>query len=1007
MKRIYFILILLSSFQVLQAQFVATTTANAAVTPQTLVQNDLLGAGIAVFNITTNIPGGADPRQFARFNNANSALPFNSGVMLSSGLADNYNNTGNNSTMFGNDLFGAGDADLNLITAPSATFDAAVLEFDFIPLSDTVRFRYVFASEEYPEYACANVNDAFGFFISGPGIAGAQNIAIIPGSNPALPVAINTVNSGIPGISASIPHTCVAPNGSLAFSNLYVDNTVSATFQFDGLTTVLEAVAVVVPCSTYHIKLAIADAFDGIYDSAVFFEANSFSSDFLDIAVDRNRPDSIIVEGCADNPLVTLTLPTGPVSSTYPIPLNIFGSAINGVDYANLPDTVFINTGDSSVSFLLNVFDDGLSEGTETIFIEIRKSVCQFDTLEFVIVDGAAVTANATVTSNYNGSAISCADSCNAVTTAIGIGGITLLTGDFTYQWDASAANQTSAAASGLCAGVYEVIIFDDNLCSDTVSVTVTEPSAVTASITSVVDATCATLGTATGAGTGGTGAFGFLWPASASNQSTATASGLNGGAYQVTVSDANGCSDTISAFINSVATASVVLDSVLTVSCNGLSDGAIYTTTSGVGFTYTWSNGATTEDITGLSPNVYTATATDGNSCVVLLNATVTEPSAITASIAGFNNVSCNGLNDGDATVAALGGTGTTYSYTWPAAANNQTGLVATGLAAGVYTVIVSDSNNCTATSSVTISAPSAITASITTTAISCYGGDDGVATITAAGGSPGAPNPYTYDWGLGFVASNSSPGSPFGTAGVQTVIVSDANNCTISETYTLTEPSAISFTVASTDASCNGYNDGTASINASGGVGGFSYAWSTSAQTTATATGLTAGIHCVTATDGNGCTVDTCITVSEPSGFSIPSFSSTDASCFGGSDGQLSVSISGGISPYTYLWSAGGQTTATATGLTAIVHTVTISDANGCTITGNAPVAEPSAILVSLDVDSVQCKNGSDGQITATVSGGTFPYTYLWDANASNQNTAIATGLTSRELYPNCYRF
>ena len=182
-----------------------------------------------------------------------------------------------------------------------------------------------------------------------------------------------------------------------------------------------------------------------------------------------------------------------------------------------------------------------------------------------------------------------------------------------------------------------------------------------------------------------------------------------------------------------------------------------------------------------------------------------------------------------------------------------------------------MSDSNNCTATSSVTISAPSAITASITTTAISCNGGDDGVATITAAGGSPGAPNPYTYDWGLGFVASNSSPGSPFGTAGVQTVIVSDANNCTISETYTLTEPSAISFTVASTDASCNGYNDGTASINASGGVGGFSYAWSTSAQTTATATGLTAGIHCVTATDGNGCTVDTCITVSEPSGFSI----------------------------------------------------------------------------------------------------------------------------------------
>jgi hypothetical protein len=199
-----------------------------------------------------------------------------------------------------------------------------------------------------------------------------------------------------------------------------------------------------------------------------------------------------------------------------------------------------------------------LLEGQESVFIEIRKSICQFDTLEFVIVDGAAVIANASVSSNYNGSSISCIDSCDAVSTAVGVGGITLLTGDFTYQWGANAVNQTSAAASGLCAGVYEVIIFDDNLCSDTVSVTVTEPSAVSSSISSVVDATCATLGTATGAGTGGTGSLGFNWPASANNQTTATATGLNGGAYQVTVSDANGCSDTISAYINSVATASL-----------------------------------------------------------------------------------------------------------------------------------------------------------------------------------------------------------------------------------------------------------------------------------------------------------------------------------------------------------------------------------------------------------------------------------------------------------------
>jgi hypothetical protein len=274
-----------------------------------------------------------------------------------------------------------------------------------------------------------------------------------------------------------------------------------------------------------------------------------------------------------------------------------------------------------------------------------------------------------------------------------------------------------------------------------------------------------------------------------------------------------------------------------------------------------------------------------------------------------------------------------------------------------------------------------------LTTTAVSCNGGDDGLATINAVGGTPGVPNAYTYDWGLGFVTSTSSPGAPFGTAGVQSVVVSDANGCTISENYTITEPAAISFTVGSTDASCSGDSDGSASINVSGGLGGFSYTWSTSAQTTATATGLSAGQHCVTVSDGNGCTVDTCITVSEPTGFSTPTFNTIDVSCFGLIDGQLSVTVTGAIAPYSYLWSAGGQTTQTAVGLSAIVHTVTISDANGCTVTGNAAVAEPTAIQVSLNVDSVQCKNGSNGQIAATVSGGSFPYTYLWDANASNQ--------------------
>ena len=210
----------------LNAQLVSTDITNPGVTANTLVQNDLIGGGIVVSNVTTNIGLGASPQQFARFTNgpAGSNLPFGTGVMLCTGYTSDFNNVGNNSTSFSSfnpappagcfgGICGPNDADLDNIVAPFTTFDAAVLEFDFVPLSDTVRFRYVFASEEYPEFACADYNDAFAFFLSGPGIVGAPNIASIPGSVPPLPVAIKTVNPGVPGLSASIPHTCVAPNG--------------------------------------------------------------------------------------------------------------------------------------------------------------------------------------------------------------------------------------------------------------------------------------------------------------------------------------------------------------------------------------------------------------------------------------------------------------------------------------------------------------------------------------------------------------------------------------------------------------------------------------------------------------------------------------------------------------------------------------------------------------------------------------------------------------------------
>ncbi len=265
------------------------------------------------------------------------------------------------------------------------------------------------------------------------------------------------------------------------------------------------------------------------------------------------------------------------------------------------------------------------------------------------------------------------------------------------------------------------------------------------------------------------------------------------------------------------------------------------------------------------LCAGVYTVTITDNNGCFTSSSITITEPSLVSAA-ATSTDASCNNGADGTATALGAGGTGA-YSYTWSTTPTQNT-ATATNLAQGIYTVTVEDNNNCAATASVTISEPSAITATVATTPALCNGAADGIARATVLGGTPGVPA-YTYNWGNGLTAIDTHAVA----AGNYTVTIADGNGCTVTANYTITEPSPIVLTGSTTPASCNGTADGTASVNASGAIGGFTYVW-TDGQITTTATGLLAGVHCVTVTDANGCTTDTCLTVTEPAGFTTPVF-------------------------------------------------------------------------------------------------------------------------------------
>ncbi len=564
-------------------------------------------------------------------------------------------------------------------------------------------------------------------------------------------------------------------------------------------------------------------------------------------------------------------------------------------------------------------------------------------------------------------------------------------TAPYTYKLNGVAVG--SNVIANLTAGAYVALVTDANGCTFSLSFDIDQPTRLEAQISSKSNVSChgGTDGTATVVATGGTTTavtgYTYLW---SNGQTTATATGLSAGvAYTVTVRDANNCTAIASVTLTEPSALGVTLAGSTSPTCHGGNDGQISINVSGgtSPYSFVWNNGSSEEDPDGLTGGTYNVTVTDSHGCqATLTNIVLTDPAAVTITASNLTGTVCNGSNGSVRLTSSDGSTITVGSTTL------ASGSTFTNLSAGYYTA--TSNGVCPASLNFNIvNTNSNLSATVSFTDPLCYGGTT-TATITASGGTA----PYTYKLNGVAVGSNVIANL---TAGAYVALVTDANGCTFSLSFDIDQPTRLEAQISSkANVSCHGGTDGTATVVATGGtttaVTGYTYLWS-NGQTTATATGLSAGVaYTVTVRDANNCTAIASVTLTEPSALSVTLAGSTSPTCHGGNDGQISINVSGGTSPYSSVWN-NGSSEEDPDGLTGGTYNVTVTDSHGCQATlTNIVLTDPAAVTITATNLTGTACNGYSGSVRLTSSDG---------STITVGSTTLASGSTFTNLSAGYY--
>jgi gliding motility-associated-like protein len=701
---------------------------------------------------------------------------------------------------------------------------------------------------------------------------------------------------------------------------------------------------------------------------------------------------SVTIGGCVNTATKTVTiapLPIATASSNSPVcagePLTLTGGP-NGMN-------TYLWSGPPAYSSNLQ---------SPTVSLTANISMAGLYSLTVTDINGCTSTANTNVIINV----LTVVETTHTNVTCFGVcdGSIDMTitsgTPGYTYNWVGPVPyTSNSLDISNLCAGTYDLTVTDAATCTATYSVTITEPLDIILSETHTNIAPCFgnSNGTITITASGGpTGIYSYN--IGAGPQGSNIFNGLSAGPYTITVT--NGlCSKTIGPIvIIQPENINVVSIDIVDELCFGGNTGSIVVHVLGGNPPYVYNIGGLNQNdstFSGLLAGTYNITITDALNCATTTGIiTIAEPVVLSGSISNQVNVLCFGQNTGSVTVIGTGGT-PNYTYSLDGAVFVASGIF-NGLLAGPHIVTIMDNNGCTVNIPITITEPVApLTASITTQVnVSCLGGSNGSATVTGSGGTI----PYSYDWSPDFFTGDGTDTYSNLIAGIYDVTVTDANLCPTTASITITQPLiAISASITdTTNVNCNGGNTGSATVTAVGGTPLYSYDWSPNAFTgdgTDTYSNLIAGFYTVIVTDFLGCNTSVTIEIQDTSHLQISLVNSTNPTCFGICDGTGTVTALGGLPPYTFTWNTiPGQVGAFANNLCDGTYTVTVEDANLCSRLLNVVITEPLALSFITSTTNPICNSDCNGTATATVSGGTLPYSYLW---CNGQITQTATNL------------